>query len=497
MRLWVLWLGLGFAHAAPRTPCTDAPAALQALAERLLATQDRGSLVRLAEDAAAMSYTGGACSAYVAGSAWFFLSATGADRRFHAARAVSNLVRAQALDPAGMADVQPQSRLREAWNRLGEVPGWLEGPPRAVSVRATGRLSLAPADASAWMAACGALPTCDRAADIRALVAGEVQIILRPGRYRWTLLTECGQAEGVATVADAGLELAPPACTRTVEAVDESAQPNEIIVDSRVVRAEGEAPGRVGEEVTLEAPGYQPVRVRIQAGPGPQRVPLARCPVDLRVVIRPADALVEGAGLAPWGVRSVRARRVGYADLTMPVEVPRPVRCAGALHEVGLELGRPVRVVALRGEQPTVLDRLWVQGRPVDPAGFVQPPGTYGFQAEHATLGTRSGEFSVLPCGTGTCAATTLRVLYDRPTRTGPWWVVAGGGAALLAGGAFGAGALKTDEQIQAYTTRRNEARSIADLVDERDRQATLANMGVGLGLALVVGGLVWLVWED
>ncbi|MEZ4464252.1 MAG: hypothetical protein R3F43_06985 [bacterium] len=74
-----------------------------ALAARLGSTRDRGAFARLAQDAAALVDAGTpqerACAAYTAGSAWFFLSAQGADRRYHAAAAVGGLLRAQQLDP--------------------------------------------------------------------------------------------------------------------------------------------------------------------------------------------------------------------------------------------------------------------------------------------------------------------------------------------------------------------------------------------------------------
>lgn len=487
----VLW-GLSTAHAALRTPCgADAPPAIQALATRLATTRDRAALARLAEDAAALGQagTGAACAAYVAGSAWFFLSATGPDRRFQAARGVAHLVRAQALDPEGMAGVQPQSRLREAWMRVGDVPGWLEGGPIPIEFTGEGTLELGPANAGAWKQACGQNPTCDGAATIEVPLRGATTLTLRPGQYRWTHSTDCGRAHGVGSVF-APIRLIPPTCTRKVKVRDGDI----FLSDFKAFSWQGGPVGEflpVGEEVRIQAPGYREARFTVPRGEGEVDVALTRCEVELQVATTPADARVEGAGRGPWGPREVRLSRPGYDDLVTRIEVP--ARCGAAVHEVGVALSRPVQVEAHHGRTPITLARLWIQGEAVDPAAFSRPPGQYGYHAEHPRLGTTVGIFTVPPCETGTCAPARLGVLYERSGKAGPWVMLAGAGLAALAGGIFGVAALETDQAIDDYTVRRSERQSIAALVDERNQQATLANLGFGLGAALAVGATLWL----
>ncbi|MEZ4470303.1 MAG: hypothetical protein R3F60_05790 [bacterium] len=292
---WLLSGGLAWAG-PPETPCARVEGPVAALAARLGSTRDRGAFARLAQDAAALVDAGTpherACAAYTAGSAWFFLSAQGADRRYHAAAAVGGLLRAQQLDPEGMAARQPVSRLREAWLRVGAVPGWLEPgrDPAAVTLPAReGTLRLAPADPAAWKVACGATASCDGAADVEVALspAGPIALSLRPGQYAVTLTTPCGTARHTTPVAGGTLALPPePACPVAIDARD-GVQP---VADVQLLDAAGRAldPGSLradGGPVTVAAPGFEPRRVSLPTSGGTLEVPLVRCAVELVVVV--------------------------------------------------------------------------------------------------------------------------------------------------------------------------------------------------------------------
>ncbi|MCB9546377.1 MAG: hypothetical protein H6706_11040 [Myxococcales bacterium] len=497
--------------AAP-TPCAGLAGPVGALAERLPATRDRGGIARVAQDAAALADAGTpaerACAAYTAGSAWFFLSAQGADRRYHAAAAVAGLLRAQSLDPVAMAERQPVSRLREAWARVGPVPGWLDGArgPVAVTLPArAGRVRLGPADPAAWRLACGATPSCAEAAevafDLRPDASGE--LALRPGQYAIALTTACGTTRIAAAVEGGALPLPPdPPCPVRL-AVRDGERP---VPDARLVGPDG-APRALDDlradqgPVTVSAPGFAPRTVDLLPGGGDQSVPLARCVVDLRVATQPPGAEVEGAGPAPWGRRAVRVRHPGYVDQVVQVEVPPPARCDDARHDVGVELARPVIVVGHDGDDRFVLPaRLWIQGDEVAITGFGRPPGRYGFQADHPRLGTTIGVLTVDACAGARCPPVRLDARFERAldpgAGPGPWILAGGGGLAVVAGIVFGSLALGADQDLRTYTVRREEAKSVAELVDERDRWAGAADLSLGLGATAAVGGLLWYLWE-
>lgn len=503
-------LGLVLTTPAPAaTPCAgaDLPAPVASLAQRLEATRDRGGLARLAQDAAALTATGTAdaraCAAYTAGSAWFFLSATGADRRFHATRAVQHFLLAQVLDAVGMGSVQPTSRLRAAWDRVGAVPGWLDdgGPPVATTLPAgAGEVRLAPADESAWKAACGATATCDAAAAVWLPLHPTLPrtLSLRAGHYGVRLRTACGETEQAVMVAGGPLVLPPAAaCPVTLLVRDGANNISDFkVLDTKGSPVVGPLTAALGG-LTVQAPGYHAVHLSLPAEGGELPVPLQRCDVDLVVItpLPPTEVQIVGAGRAPWGPRSVRLGRPYDPPITVEVEVPPTEPCGQGRHEVSLMLEPPIEVQALDPSgAPTRLSHLWVNQRPVSTEGFLIRAGHHEYEAEHPELGTLRGRFVLEACATGSCAPQPLVIPFSKPhdAHIGPWLLAVGGGTSAIAGVVFGAAALDLDGQIQHYTVRREESRSLGALVADRDHQATLANVSFGVGATLAVSALIW-----
>lgn len=494
------------AHAAPpRTPCEVAflPQTVTQLQGRLQ-SRDPAAWATIARDAAALSASGTpaarACAHYSAGAAWFFLSGRRTDRRRHAAAAVRHLVAAEVLAPRAMVDRQPQSRLATAWERIGVVDGWLPTAAKAVAVELparTGTVILSPGDGAAWAAICGS--TCARATRITLPLDPEraTTVHLRPGRWQVELATACGRARHIVAV-DGGVLRVPddPPCQVALAPHD-----GETPVDSFTAHdARGAPLTRVDatqNPITVRAPGYLPETVRVSPTGGRLAVPLRRCPVRVSAKVAPRDATLEGLEAQPWGTAEVRARRAGYADLRQLVKIPRPTRCADARHLVELKLKRNVAVVALDSDaEPVVLARLWINDKVLEVAGLALLPGPYRFQAEHPGLGTVSGTFVVDACSQGTCPAARLRVEFERPlrpSRAGPYILVGSGVAAGLVGLGFGVAALSTQADIDGYTTRRDEERSVDALLSQRDDYARVADTAMLAGGALVISGIIWL----
>lgn len=75
----------------------------------------------------------------------------------------------------------------------------------------------------------------------------------------------------------------------------------------------------------------------------------------------------------------------------------------------------------------------------------------------------------------------------------GPWIVGGVGAAFLVTGSVFGLLAVQSNSEAADHCpTRRGCSRSVMDAVDTRNSQATLANVGVGLGLAGIATAAVW-----
>lgn len=497
-----LWLGLSLlmctpAGAAPRTPCevVDLPASVEALKTRIK-TRNRSAFAPIARDAAALSTQGTpaarACAHYIAGAAWFFLSAGRSERVRHAAQAAQHLVAAQALAPTLMKGRQPQSRLRTVWQRLGT--GWLpRGPAVGVTVPAgTGMLTLS------------APPETGVSLTIPIPLASTAKTIqLRPGRWQMSLQTDCGTSNALRTINAGSLSLPTPSpCAVRLQPRD-AAGP---ITDFQVVDRTGKPIKRIDARhnpVTITARGYRPTAVKLPTAGGALPVTLTRCPVKVVPHIRPPDAKVQGAGSHAWGTVTLSARRAGYTDLKQVVQIPRPKTCKDAQHAVDLSMRRAVAVVAVDASgEPVVLSRLWINESVTPVTGLALPMGLYRYQAEHPGLGTVSGAFTVRTCSTASCEPPRLRIEFERTrasksSNTMAWLMMGGGGLAIVGGAIAGTAALDTQGEIDAYTTLEKEMFPISDLVDKRNEQARAADTAFVLGGGLLIGGLIWYLAGD
>lgn len=498
------------ARAAPPTPCTaDALApAVAGLADRLAASDEPAAWTAILAAAAALAEGDGfspaerACAAYVAGSAAFFLSADRDAGRRHAATAVRWFGLAEALAPEAMAARQPRSRSGTAWQRLGEVPGWLRGRrPVAVAIPPgpAGTVRLSPADPAAWRAVCA---DCEARIDVPREAERAVSVSLRPGWYRVEHVGPCGATAAEAEVAGGLVPVPEPAvCTAQVRALD-----GEAPIADFTVRA-GEAPidaaaAPVGGPLTVEAAGYLPRAVTPDPLGGPLPVALERCPVILDVTARPAHARVDGAGPAPWGPRTIRATAPGHGPVSRAVDVPRPARCAGARHAVEIALPRAIGVLATDAEgRPVSVARLLVDGEPADPVGLARPPGRYAIEARHPTLGAATAAVEVPPCAAPDCPPVSAALKFPPPpstgVRTGPLVAYITGGVLLTGGLLAGVSAWGTHNQILTYDSKSSAGEALDDLVARRDEQARAADvLLIGGGLSLL-GGWLWSTFAE
>jgi hypothetical protein len=485
------------AGAAPKTPCDvfDLPADVQALKARIK-TRTRSAFAPIARDAAQLAQSGApaarACAHYIAGAAWFFLSAKRTDQVRHAAQAVHHLVAAQALAPSLMKGRQPQARLRTVWQRLGNA--WLpKGSPVGVTL-----------PAGQGVVQLSAPPGIDVPVRIALPLASKPQTVqLRPGRWQVGLKTACGESTAQLPLSSGPVPLpAAPPCAVQLKPRDAAGPVTDFQVTDRTGAPVQQVDARFNP-MTVQARGYLPTAVRVPDAGGVLPVTLKRCPVQVVPHIRPPDAKVEGAGPRPWGTITLSARRAGYVDLQQKVQVPRPKTCKGAQHAVDLSMRRPVAVIAVNADgEPVVLSRLWINEAVVSATGLALPMGLYRYQAEHPALGTVSGAFTVRTCGSAACDAPQLRIQFERArssggSNTGAWIVMGTGGLALAAGAVSGVSALSTQGEIDDYTTRQQEGFPIDDLVMQRDEQAQTADRAFLIGGALLVGGLVWYLIGD
>ena len=462
------------------------------------------------------------CAAYLTAATRFFQSAKGASRRLHAAGALASLLRAQALDPFAMTGRQPTARLDTSWNRIGDVGAWKRRPPLRVQVpKRAGATAfvLRPADATDWASVCGDAPECTDglvfALPPPALTA--YPLTLRPGRYHVRLEGVCGEVDAVVEVSeDAPSSPWPalPACRVAVRGFDIGAPgeaPTALAAGALTLRNAAGTPladaldavdAAIGQ-VEFSAPGYVPTVVQLPSSGGTLDVTLARCPVRLRVAAVPPDAEVEGDAPGPWGLRTIRVSRDGYAPFSTSVNVPAPADCEAAtwppITQPGIDvaLARPVSV-AFRSADGEAVEpgRLWIDGAIVSPTGFVATPGAHKFAADHPTLPRATGEFTVRPCGDSPCSSASFAVEF--PRRVAPGFarntkVALGIGALLFAGGVLsGLAAAETDTRIGEFTNKKDEAIGIDELVDRRDQQAKTADGLMAVGALTAAGAMVW-----
>ena len=460
-----------------------------------------------------------ACAHYVAGATAFYLSAGKTHQALHAAQAWGHLVAAAALAPEAMQARQPQARLRTVVARIGEVDGWSNDGSVAVTLPPRpggGVLQLRPVSTRQWIATCGDHPRCADALNLRLPLpeSEPTPIWLRAGRYLATVPGECGTAEGVVEVvddplADGGpLQLpAPSPCRVSLRPRDGDRAIDRFEVftvgaNRRRIEPDG-LDARVGR-VRIEVPGYKPVEIRPNSTDRVVDLPLERCPVDLRVRVVPGDARVSGAGLGAWGRREIRAERGGHQSVSKAVDVPAPIRCADAVHEVSLRLPRRVTMVTRNEDGETVTPgRLIVDGTIMPAAGVVLAIGAHRYVAEHPRYPRAHGSFMVEPCRGDPCPPATVTIdLPPRPPRewgTGPR-VALGVGGALIAGGLLaGLAAVESQQRIDGYTRKRDEETAIDTLIEQRDRQARTADALVTTGAVTAVAAIVWhmLAGED
>ncbi|MEZ4470304.1 MAG: hypothetical protein R3F60_05795 [bacterium] len=187
-------------------------------------------------------------------------------------------------------------------------------------------------------------------------------------------------------------------------------------------------------------------------------------------------------------------------DLDEVIDVPPPARCEAARHEARLELARPVVVVGHDDDDRFALPtRLWIQGEevPVEvraPAGSLRLPGRAPGAGDHPRAGGRGRlRRPHLPTG---APGRPLRARPEPGAGPGPWLAMGTGAAATIAGIVFGGLALGASGELQTYTVRRDEPKSVAELVDERDRWAGAADTAFLVGGTVLVGGLIWYFWE-
>ena len=499
--------------AAQATPCgaPDLPESVTRLGERLAQTRDRGVWAAVAQDAAKLAAAttelappGRVSALYQAGAAPFFLSPHKADRRRHAADAVRYMLAAQALAPAAMRSRQPTARLRTAWKRLGRIEGWLTKVTNPVAVTADppGELVLEPADPAEWAAACGDTPTCRAAARFR-LPKRALSVQLRPGRYRITVTTPCGDRSENVDVVAGPLPIPKPAacpCRLTVRDGDQPIDGLEILGPGGVMLTAAQIPSDHGA-VTVSAPGYLPRGVSLPPKGGPVEVTLARCPVELHVFTEPPGALIDGDGPAPWGPRRITAQAPHHADTVAAVDIPRPASCRGARHVARVTLLRDVTVTATADGARVLPARLMVAGEPVGTDRFARAPGRYSYQAWHPLYGASLGELEVPACVEAqVCASPELKIEFRvLKASTAPkggasrWsYMLMGLGGLSMGGGLVsGVAAFNTQDQIDGYGARRDEPQPIDELVERRNTQAKIADGLVIAGASAFALGLV------
>lgn len=429
-----------------------------------------------------------ACRHYLAGAAAFFLSERTPE---YAPRAVEQLLSARLLSPVEMDHVQARSRLKTAFTRLGDVPGLQpKGNLAVVEVASRGTpvgFVLRPrrADTPRW--------------PLPAPVAG-ASLLLPPGEYRATVNGRCGDSDMDFTVAGGAgrIELPEaPACRVRLLPVGADGV---ALAGLRVIGADGAVlPGDTFEAsagaVTVDAPGHLPVRLALDALSGDHVVSLARCPVDLAVAATPADARVQGAGPAPWGHRSVTVTRAGYAPESLSVDVPAPADCAGARQAVAVALSRPVTLFARYDDGTAATPgAVLVDSKEVLPLGLNLAVGGHTFEVRAPDAPPVSGPFEVPHCAASDCPPVRLDVTFERPreTRLGPVLVAGAGGLTMMGGLIAGAGAMAAQSDIEDYNTRRKEDVPMDTLVSRRDDRAQLADVLLGTGAAVAVGGLLW-----
>ncbi len=507
---------LSAAGPAQGTPCKadGLPDAVSSLAKRL-ETRDRGALATVAQDAARIAASqdapaARACAHYQAAAAHFFLSTHKADRRRHAADAVRHLLAAVALAPAPMQGRQPTARLRKSWERLGRVEGWLTKSTRPVEVTLDpmGEVMLEPGDPKEWVAACGDTPSCRSAARFR-LPKRALSVRLRPGRYRVTVTTACGDRSETVDVKAGALALPKaPGCACQLHVRDGKAALSDVeVLGPGGVTLEAKKLSSDLAAVTVSAPGYLPVGVSLPAAGGQIKVQLERCPVELQVFSEPAGATITGDGPAPWGPRVITAKAPGFAELKTTIEVPRPKTCREARHSARVVLPRTVVVTAIAEGAPVQAARLTIDGEDVGTERFARPPGRYNYQAWHPVHGATMGAVEVPDCGGETCGPVALGIEFrvvkpaDEPKRGASRWayVLMGLGGLSMGGGLVsGAAAFNTQDQIDGYGARSDNARPIDDLVERRNTQAALADgLVIGGAAAFSVGFILYLATTD
>ena len=202
----------------------------------------------------------------------------------------------------------------------------------------------------------------------------------------------------------------------------------------------------------------------------------------------------------PWVPRTIERS----ADLAIKRSVSQstyhPIRLSSTTpFEVAVALKRAVSVRALDANQKAVsASRLVVDGEPVGLLGFHLKPGQYTYAALHQPSAA-SGPLVIPPCLKGACAPAVLTVRFRRASAgvtdgfwTGPNTTMMVGAAILLGGLASGYAASQANDDVVAYTTRRQEVDRIEDRIAQRDQLALTADIMALTGGVTILTGWLW-----
>lgn len=519
--LWIVWCA---PEAGAALPCAadDTPPALADLAARLLKSRTPAAWTALQAEAEALADptmqpvpSARACALYLAGGAAFFRSAApGPTRTLRAAEAINHLLRAAVLDPTAFAERQPQARLGAAFKRLAADPDQAPPTTPTVAVRLP-RPPVGSAPTEGWLRL--SAPGAGLVVDLPAPPpdAATAKLWLRPGTWTVTWRAPCGEVTETSVVGDTLQLPRAPACPVTLAArgLDGALVPNVTVRTAEGIAVQGPLTSALGV-VLVTAPGYQTWQGAPPAAGGPWDLQLTRCPVDLQVTTEPTDAQVEGGGPGPWGPRQIRVARPGYATVQTTLDLPAPLECdapgadgpATLRHEQHVQLLRLIEFSLTDARGASVVPaEIVIDGQPPiagDATGLAHLPGTLRWQLRHPTVGAVAGEATVTPCTAPSCPAQiieaeALALTLPRERPLAPVLTLGLGGLSVAAGLVAGVGALNTEGDLDAYTTRRAEGVSVDTLARRRDNQAFTADVLLGTGAVLLVGGLVWYLLTD
>ncbi len=504
-------------QAAPKTPCEIPNTNQQSLRvlQEVEETDGREKLIQLVGDAKrqlgkAASPGDIACLSYAIGSAYFFLSADGADQTTHALFAVYFFMRAERNAPGSFKTKQSINRRRFAWKRAGSDADWFSTPDlklvRLAAIPQDESLTVGPPATIQPVQICGDSEQCRAAIHWRFSPGPETALTLRKGRYELQRHGACGMSaiEVNVTGDDQLLQLPePPPCKVSLD-VRSNGQtistfqvrlPNGNTIDADRVESE------IGF-VRIDAPGHGSRSVELPAKGGPLTVDLERCLVPIELKVIPPDAELTYTVNAPWGKRRIQGKRSGHGPIDEEIDVPAPEKCDTPVpHIAHVVLPRAITVQSVDAKgDALVTDKLLIDGKQVDTLAFFRPPGRYAYTASHASHGEIFGTMDVKPCFEGECPPVRLRLKFEvgqigkltSSKGLGPWILIIAGGVSFATGLTYGVLAVNKNEDIERYGSFATEGRSIDSLYDERDTLAAKADVFMITGGLFAAGGVLW-----